>query len=94
MMIPVFSSLPSEVGEQSLLADLQILPDQELMSLWEHTQVAVFSIESRGGNARSARVYEHAVLMEIQRRHAGRAPHVLFGSAEAGERREEAQNLP
>ncbi|HJD98039.1 hypothetical protein [Mailhella massiliensis] len=79
-MVPVFSASSLELGEVSVLAELEFLPDQELMSLWEQTQFAMAAIEGRGGRARMARAYEYAVLMEMQRRLVGRSVHELFGS--------------
>lgn len=79
-MVPVLSASPFELGEVSVLAELEFLPDQELMSLWEQTQLAMASIEGHGGSAKMARAYEYAVLMEMQRRLAGRSAHELFGS--------------
>ena len=78
-MVPVFSASPSELSETSALAELQLLPDQELMSLWEQTQFAAAAIEGHGGSARAAHAYEFAVLMEMQRRIASRPASVLFG---------------
>lgn len=81
-MVPVFSASPSELSETSALAELQLLPDQELMSLWEQTQLAVAAIEGHGGSARTAHAYEFAVLMEMQRRIASRPASELFGTGE------------
>ena len=78
-MVPVFSASPSELSETSALAELQLLPDQELMSLWEQTQFAVSAIEGHGGSAKTAHAYEFAVLMEMQRRIASRPSRTLFG---------------
>ena len=78
-MVPVLSVTPSELGEASALAELQLLPDEELMSLWEQTQFAVAAIEGHGGSARTAHTYEFAVLMEMQRRLVLR-PSGIFGS--------------
>ena len=82
-MEPLFSASPSEMGENPSLADVQLLADGELMSLWEQTQIAVAAIESRGGSASTAKRYERAVLMELQKRAALLPPGVLFGSAPA-----------
>ena len=65
-MVPIFSATPSELGESSALAELQLLPDQELMSLWEQTQFAVLM---------------EMLLMEMQRRLVSRPSSELFGSA-------------
>ena len=81
-MVPVFSASPSELSETSALAELQLLPDQELMSRWEQTQFAVSAIEGHGGSAKTARAYEFAVLMEMQRRVASRPACELFGTEE------------
>lgn len=80
-MVPIFSATPSELGESSALAELQLLPDQELMSLWEQTQFAVAALEGAGGSAKTAHTYEFAVLMEMQRRLVSRPSSELFGSA-------------
>ena len=53
-MVPIFSATPSELGESSALAELQLLPDQELMSLWEQTQFVVAALEGAGGSAKTA----------------------------------------
>ncbi len=79
-MVPIFSAAPSELGEASALAELQLLPDQELMSLWEQTQFAMAALEGAGGSAKTAHTYEYAVLMEMQRRMASRPSRTLFGS--------------
>ena len=80
-MVPIFSATPSELGESSALAELQLLPDQELMSLWEQTQFAVAALEGAGGSAKTAHTFEFAVLMEMQRRLVSRPSSELFGSA-------------
>ena len=85
-MVPVFSASAGELSETSS-ADLQLLADQELMSLWEQTQMAVAAILSHGGIPRAARRYEQAVVMELQRRLASRPKGALFNS-----RRDEARN--
>ncbi|WP_294558408.1 hypothetical protein [uncultured Mailhella sp.] len=79
-MVPLFSASPFELGEVSVHAELEFLPDQELMSLWEQTQLAMAAIEGNGGSAKMAHAYEYAVLMEMQRRLAGRSARELFGS--------------
>ena len=79
-MVPIFSAAPSELGEASALAELQLLPDQELMSLWDQTQFAMAALEGAGGSAKPAHTYEYAVLMEMQRRMASRPSRTLFGS--------------
>ena len=79
-MEPLFSASPSEMGENPSLADVQLLADGELMSLWEQTQLAVAAIEGRGGSASMAKHYERAVLMELQKRAALLPPGVLVGS--------------
>lgn len=81
-MIPVLSASPFDLGETSALAELEFLPDEDLMSLWEHTQLAMAAIEGHGGSAGIARAYEYSVLMEMQRRVAGRSAHELFGSGD------------
>ncbi len=80
-MEPLFSASPSEMGENPSLADVQLLADGELMSLWEQTQLAVAAIEGRGGSASTAKHYERAVLMELQKRAALLPSGVLVGSA-------------
>lgn len=69
------------MGENSSLADVQLLADGELMNLWEQTQIAVAAIEGRGGSASAAKRYERAVLMELQKRAALLPAGVLVGSA-------------
>ena len=61
------------------MAEIQLLADQDLMSLWEQTQLAAFAIESRGGNAGMAHSYEQAIIQEIQQRQAVRPADSLFG---------------
>lgn len=80
-MEPLFSASPSEMGENPSLADVQLLADGELMSLWEQTQIAVAAIEGRGGSASAAKRYERAVLLELQKRAALLPPGELFGTA-------------
>ena len=84
-MEPLFSASPSEMGENPSLADVQLLADGELMSLWEQTQLAVAAIEGRGGSASTAKHYERAVLMELQKRAALLPPGVLVGTARSQE---------
>ena len=81
-MVPVFSATSSDLGDSSALAELQLLPDHELMSLWEQTQLAMDALEVHGGSARTAHTYEYAVLMEMQRRQAARPSYILFGMGE------------
>ena len=66
-MVPVFSASAGDLGDTSM-ADLQLLADQELMHLWEQTQMAAAAILSHGGIPRAARRYEQAVVLELQRR--------------------------
>ena len=80
-MTPFFSASRSEAGEPSSLAEIQLLADQDLMSLWEQTQLAVSTIEARGGSAVTARRYEAAVLLELQKRLAAMPAGRLFGYA-------------
>ncbi|MBR6626028.1 MAG: hypothetical protein IKL01_07485 [Mailhella sp.] len=47
-MEPLFSASPAEMGENPSLADVQLLADGELMSLWEQTQIAVAAIGGPG----------------------------------------------
>ena len=75
----LFSAASSSHAESS--GDIYLLTDQELMNLWEQTQLAISVIESRGGTASAARHYEKCVLMELQRRQALRPARELFGSA-------------
>ena len=82
-MDSIFSSTPSDLSEHPSLADVQLLADGELMSLWEQTQLAVAAIEERGGSASMAKRYERAVLMELQKRVAQLPAGVLFGSPES-----------
>ena len=84
-MVPFFSATASDIGDTSSIAEIQLLADQELMSLWEQTQIAAAAIEGRGGSAASARRYERAVLMELQKRAAMLPPGALFGSPETQE---------
>ena len=80
-MEPLFSASPSEMGENASLADVQLLADGELMNLWEQTQLAAAAIEGHGGSAATARRYERAVLMELQKRAALLPAGRLFGSS-------------
>jgi len=93
-MVPVLSATPSDVAESSALAELALLPDQDLMSLWEQTQYAVAALETRGSSAQTARRYEHAVLMEMQRRLAQRSRLALFGVPEGEPPADEAGDSP
>ena len=78
-MMPFFSASRSEVGDPSSIAEIQLLADQELMSLWEQTQMAAATIEARGGSAATAHRYEAAVLLELQKRLAALPSGHLFG---------------
>lgn len=77
-MMPFFSASRSEVGDPSSIAEIQLLADQELMSLWEQTQMAAAAIEARGGSAATAHRYEAAVLLELQKRLASLPAGYLF----------------
>lgn len=92
-MIPLFSATASGPEEQSS-AEIHLLTDQELMSLWEQTQLAISVIESRGGTASMARHYEKSVLMELQRRLSLRPAGELFGSVVQEEPLPDVEALP
>lgn len=92
-MLPLFSASVGEAGEGSA-TEIQLLTDQELMSLWEQTQLAVSVIESRGGSAANARRYEKAVLYELQRRLACLPMGELFGSRTVEAPLPEVEALP
>jgi hypothetical protein len=79
-MVPVFSAGGSEGCASSTLEELVFLQDQELMSLWEQTQLASMAIEAHGGNSNMAHIYEQAVLIEMMRRQASRPMGSLFGT--------------
>ncbi len=70
----------SDSMEASSLADIQLLADGELLSLWEQTQIAASTIEARGGNAFIARLYDRAIVMEMRRRQAFRPSGQPFGA--------------
>ncbi len=67
-MDPLFSTSISEMTAHSSMAAIQILADQELMGLWEQTQLAAAALEKHGGSASAAHRYERAVLLEMQKR--------------------------
>lgn len=70
----------SDTGETSSLADIQLLADEELLALWEQTQIAASTIEAQGGNAYMARLYDRAIVLEMRRRQAIRPSGQLFGA--------------
>jgi len=78
-MEPLFSTSVSEMAGQSSTVEIQLLADQELMGLWEQTQIAAVAIESQGGSASTAHRYERAVLMEMQKRLSSQSGQTLFG---------------
>ena len=54
-MAPVFSAASSFSPEQnSSPLELQLLPDDELLNLWEQTQKAVWTMEDNGWDANPA----------------------------------------
>lgn len=82
-MEPIFSTSVSEMAGQSSIAEIQLLADQELMGLWEQTQLAAAAIEHQGGSASTAHRYERAVLMEMQKRLSSQSGQTLFGMPKA-----------
>ena len=92
-MLPLFSASPLEAGDSSA-GEIQLLTDQELMSLWEQTQLAVAVIESKGGTPSTARRYEKAVLCELQRRLSQLSAGELFGSKKPEDPLPDVEALP
>ena len=81
-MAAVFSSLPFSASEAPL--ELQLLPDHELLNLWEQIQKAAWTMEEGGMNAEPARNFAHMLLWEMQRRLLqGKNSARPFGSEEA-----------
>lgn len=70
-MSPVFSAsdplFPSPERPPQPM-DLQLLPTEELMSLWEQTQRASWVMEDRGMDAGGPQYYAGLVVWELQRR--------------------------
>ena len=60
--------------------ELQLLPDDDLMDLWEQTQQAAWAMEGRGWDAGGALRYSGLLVWEMQRRLACRPPARRFGS--------------
>lgn len=92
-MGPVFSA-SGNGGESSAIAELHLLADSELISLWEQTQMAASVIEGQGGNAHMARVYEKAIVLEMQRRQAFRPASSVFGTEKIEAMPESSPALP
>ena len=85
-MAPVFSASaslfpPQEKAPQPL--ELQLLPDNELMDLWEQTQHAAWALEGKGWDAEAALRYGGLVVWEMQRRLARRPSRQRFGAGES-----------
>lgn len=67
-MAPVFSAAhPSQEGQQHGV-ELQLLAADELMSLWEQTQRAIWAMEEKGIESVVPERYSQMVLWEMQRR--------------------------
>ena len=80
-MAPVFSASSQfrpERAHQHL--DLQLIPDDALMDLWEQTQQAAWAMEGKGWDAEAALHYGAVVVWEMQRRVAQRPSRQRFGS--------------
>ncbi len=73
-------SVPEEGEEQSSLAEVCLLADRELLSLWEQTQMSAAISAGQGRDAYMAHVYERAVLLEMQRRQFFRPASSVFGA--------------
>lgn len=69
---------PQERSAQHM--DLQLLPDDELMDLWEQSQQAAWALEGKGWDAEGALRYGGVLVWEMQRRLAGRPVVQRFGS--------------
>lgn len=82
-MAPVFSAASSFSPEQnSSPLELQLLPDDELLNLWEQTQKAVWTMEDNGWDANPAQHYGQIVVWEMQRRvTVARSGNSLFGES-------------
>ena len=82
-MAPVFSAASSFSPEQnSSPLELQLLPDDELLNLWEQTQKAVWTMEDKGWDANPAQHYGQIVVWEMQRRvTVARSGNSLFGES-------------
>ena len=80
--MPVFSVTPTLAPQERIPqhVELQLLPDDELMDLWEQTQQAAWAMEGRGWDAEGALRYSGVLVWEMQRRLAGRPPAQRFGS--------------
>lgn len=79
--MPVFSVTPTLAPQERIPqhVELQLLPDDELMDLWEQTQQAAWAMEGRGWDAEGALRYSGVLVWEMQRRLAGRPPAQRFG---------------
>lgn len=80
-MASVFSAISSFSPEHSSpVLELQLLPDDELLNLWEQTQKAVWTMEDNGWDANPAQCYGQIVIWEMQRRVTSSRPGApLFG---------------
>ena len=80
--MPVFSVMSTlDLHERAPQhVELQLLPDDDLMDLWEQTQQAAWAMEGRGWDAGGALRYSAMLVWEMQRRLAHRPPARCFGS--------------
>jgi len=70
--------------------DLRLLPSEELVSLWEHTQEAAWFVEARGMDPGPAQHYSQLVVWELQRR-LSQEPSLLLDGRESGDGDPETQ---
>ena len=69
-MSPVFSAMTPFSREQRppQHMELQLLPDSELVDIWEQTQRAAWALEEKGWDIGPALHYSGVVVWEMQRR--------------------------
>ena len=92
-MAAVFSSNPMSQSDSTL--ELQLLPDHELLSLWEQIQKAAWAIQEGGMNPDPASHYADTLLWEMQRRIMLNKSHdKRFGSDEGSSLPDGAPALP
>ena len=84
-MSPVFSMLSPYFRDdrQPQHIELQMLPDDDLMDVWEQAQRAVWMLDEKGWDSAGAEHYCEILLWEMQRRQVRRPLSSCFGAAEA-----------
>ena len=82
-MSPLFSVLSPYFRDDrhSQYIELQLLPDDDLMDVWEQAQRTVWMLDERGWDSSGALHYCEILLWEMQRRQVRRPLGSCFGDA-------------